>query len=171
MKVHFTHFTYPSSFSSKLLKQSIISHKQFGLSAITKFSTGVATILDKSKIQTVLHHLLAPLVREMLTTDESNAPLRQLANQVAKMLKKRVERETYTAMLNKLQQQLAVRRAERKRTKRQLAVTDPEVYAKKKIKRHEKKKETKKRKMEEMKGKKRGVKRRKIVDLESDEIF
>lgn len=138
---------------------------------VFKWIGGVGTVLDLDKIKAILHHLLAPLVREMVTTEESNAPLRQLAKEVANILKNRVGLDMYSAVLSKVQQQLSIRRAERKRTKRQLAVTDPELFAQKKIKRHEKKKETKKRKMEEMKGKKRKVKRRKVIDLETDEII
>lgn len=138
---------------------------------VFKWIAGVATVLDSDKLKAVLHHLLAPLAREMITTEEGNAELRQLAKEVASLLKKRVGLEVYSSVLAKVQQQLSVRRAERRRGKRQLAVTDPEVYAQKKIKRHEKKKEVKKRKLEEIKGKKRKVKRRKVVDLENDEVI
>lgn len=137
---------------------------------VFKWIGGVGTVLELDNIKAVLHHLLAPLVREMVTTEESNAPLRQLAKEVANILKKRVGLDLYSFTLSKVQQQLSVRRAERKRTKRQLAVTDPELFAQKKIKRHERKKETKKRKLEEMKGKKK-FKRRKVIDLETDEII
>lgn len=138
---------------------------------VFKWIAGVSTVLDVEKLEKILHHLLAPIVREMLTIEESNAPLRHLAKEVGSLLKKRVGIDVYTEKMAKVQQHLSVRRAERKRSKRQLAVTDPEIYAKKKIKRQEKKKETKKRKLEEMKGRKRKVKRRKVVDLESDEII
>lgn len=138
---------------------------------VFKWIGGIGTALNIDKIKAVLHHLLAPLIRELLTTEESNAPLRQLAKHVANLLKKRVGLETYTDIMSKVEHQISVKRAERKRTKRQLAVTDPEMYAKKKIKRHEKKKEGKKRKLDQMKGTKRKFKRRKAVDLENDEIM
>nr|CAI5867716.1 unnamed protein product [Callosobruchus analis] len=134
---------------------------------VFKWIAGVITALDIEKIRPVLLHLMAPLVRELITTDEKNAPLRQLAKEVTNMLKKKIGIEEYTGLLSKLQQNLSIKRAERKRARTQLAVTDPEVYAKKKIKRQEKKKESKKRKMAEMKGKK-AFKKRKVVDIELD---
>lgn len=76
--------------------------------------------------------------------------------------------EKYTSILSKLQERISVKRAERKRTRTQLAVTDPEVYAKKKIKKQFKKKEAKKRKIDQLKGSKRIFKKRKLIDLEDD---
>lgn len=138
---------------------------------VFKWIAGVATALEADNIKPVLNHLLAPLVREMVTTDEKNAPLRQLAKEVANHLKKIIGIEEYTKTLQRLQQNLTVKRAERKRSRSQLAVTDPETYAKKKIKRHEKKKVAKKRKLEELRGKK-SFKRRKAFDLEDNsELF
>jgi U3 small nucleolar RNA-associated protein 20 len=127
----------------------------------------VATVLDEETLLPILSHLLAPLVREMITTEESNAPLRQLSKEVGSLLKKKVGVETYTKTLSGLQQLLSVKRAERKRSRTQLAVTDPEQFAKKKIKRHEKKKDAKKRKLAERKGKK-NFKRRKTVDMDPE---
>ncbi|KAJ8935872.1 hypothetical protein NQ318_019456 [Aromia moschata] len=135
---------------------------------VFKWIAGVGTALEVDSILPVLHHMLAPLVREMITVEEKNAPLRQLAKEVANLLKKKVGVEEYTKTLSKLQQTLSVKRAERKRARTQLAVTDPEMFAKKKIKRHERKKEAKKRKMSELKGTKKNFKRRKVVDLEDN---
>ncbi|CAH2002387.1 unnamed protein product [Acanthoscelides obtectus] len=139
---------------------------------VFKWIAGVITALDMEKVRPVLHHLMAPLVRELITTEEKNAPLRQLAKEVTNMLKKKIGMEEYTQVLSKLQQNLSVKRAERKRARTQLAVTDPEIFAKKKLKRQERKKESKKRKMAEMKGKKL-FKKRKVLDMELDssEIF
>lgn len=135
---------------------------------IFKWIAGVLTALDMEKVKPVLPQLMAPLVREMITTEEKNAPLRQLAKEVANFVKKKIGMEEYTSILSKLQQTLSVKRAERKRARTQLAVTDPEIFARKKIMRHEKKKESRKRKIAEMKGKKKLVKKRKVVDLELD---
>ncbi|XP_060519305.1 small subunit processome component 20 homolog [Cylas formicarius] len=138
---------------------------------VFKWIAGIGTALELVNIKPIMNHLLAPLVRELITTDEKNAPLRQLAKEVANHLKKRIGLEEYTTALQKLERNLSARRAERKRSRNQLAVTDPEVYAKKKIKRHEMKKTLKKRKMEQVKGKK-NFKRRKVVDLEdSSEVM
>jgi U3 small nucleolar RNA-associated protein 20 len=136
-------------------------------SEVFKWVAAVATVLDEETLLPILSHLLAPLVREMITTEESNAPLRQLSKEVGSLLKKKVGVETYTKTLSGLQQLLSVKRAERKRSRTQLAVTDPEQFAKKKIKRHEKKKDAKKRKLAERKGKK-NFKRRKTVDMDPE---
>ncbi|KAG5868691.1 hypothetical protein JTB14_031637 [Gonioctena quinquepunctata] len=138
---------------------------------VFKWVAGVGTALEVDNFLPVLHHLLAPLVREMITTEEKNAPLRQLAKEVSNLLKEKVGLDKYTSTISKLQQTLSVKRAERKRTKTQLAVTNPEMFAKKKIKRHEKKKEAKKRKIDDLKGTKRNFKKRKTVDLDNTEIF
>ncbi|XP_030763250.1 small subunit processome component 20 homolog [Sitophilus oryzae] len=134
---------------------------------IFKWIAGIGAILDVVNIKSILNHLLAPLVREMITTEEKNAPLRQLSKEVARYLKNKVGVELYTKTLQSLQQNLEVKRAERKRARSQLAVTDPESYAQKRIKMHAKKKITKKRKLEELRGKK-NFKRRKVVDLEDN---
>lgn len=137
---------------------------------VFKWIAGVAVALDMDKLSPVLHHLLGPLVREMITTEEKNAPLRQLAKEVSNIIKKKIGMEQYTNLLSKLQETLSVKRAERKRARTQLAVTDPEVYAKKKIKKQVKKKEAKKRKIDQLKGTKRIFKKRKLVDLEEDNM-
>lgn len=138
---------------------------------VFKWIAGVVTTLDADKIKEELHNLLAPLVREMTSIEQSNAPLRQLGKEVGGIIKKKVGNEDYISMLSKLETQLNVRRAERKRERAQLAVVDPEAAAKKKIKLHEKKKEAKKRKIEEFKGKKSIKKKRKVVELDSSEVM
>lgn len=138
---------------------------------VFKWIAGVSTVLGESSVKAVLHHLLAPLARELLTKEEGNAHLRGLAKDVCNLIRERVGLNFYSNALSKVQQQLSVKRAERKRVRTQLAVTDPEVYAMKKIKKHEKKKVSKKRKREERKGVKKTFKKRKVIDLENDEIM
>ncbi|XP_022902088.2 small subunit processome component 20 homolog [Onthophagus taurus] len=138
---------------------------------IFKWIAGVAIALSDESVLENVHHLMAPLVREMVTTDEKEAPLRQLSKEVGGIIKKKIGVEKYTEVLAKVQQQLSVKRAERKRTRTQLAVTDPELYAKKKIKHHEKKKETRKRKISQRKGVKRKFRKKETIDLDSSEIL
>ncbi|XP_072378550.1 small subunit processome component 20 homolog [Diabrotica undecimpunctata] len=139
---------------------------------VFKWIAGVAAAVEIENILPILHHLVAPLVRELATTEEKNAPLRHLSKEVSNLIKAKVGVEKYTETITKQQQYLSIKRAERKRSRTQLAVTDPESFAKKKIKRHEKKKDAKKRKIESLKGTKRNFKRRKTtIDLESSEIF
>lgn len=137
---------------------------------VFKWIAGVVTILDLKNLEKTLHHLLAPLVREMVSTEETNSAIRQLAKDVSILIKKKIGIEKYTDILSKLEQQLSVKRAERKRSRNQLAITDPEIFAKKKIKHHEKKKEAKKRKISERKGSVKKFKRKK-VELDTSEIM
>lgn len=71
----------------------------------------------------VLFHLMSPLVREMATTEESNAPLRHLAKDVATMIKKSLGSEEYTRLLSKVQQQLDTKRAEKKKLRTQEVIS------------------------------------------------
>uniref|UniRef100_A0A6P7FQB3 Small subunit processome component 20 homolog n=1 Tax=Diabrotica virgifera virgifera TaxID=50390 RepID=A0A6P7FQB3_DIAVI len=139
---------------------------------VFKWIAGVAAAVETENVLPILHHLVAPLVRELATTEEKNAPLRHLSKEVSNLIKAKVGVEKYTETITKQQQHLSIKRAERKRSRTQLAVTDPESFAKKKIKRHEKKKDAKKRKIESLKGTKRNFKRRKTtIDLDSSEII
>ncbi|KRT84681.1 HEAT domain-containing protein [Oryctes borbonicus] len=138
---------------------------------VFKWIAGIVTALDLNNLQPILHHLLAPLVREMVTTDESETDLRRLSKDVANLIKKKIGMEKYTDNISKLEQQLSIKRAERKRSRNQLAVTDPEIFARKKIKHHEKKKEAKKRKISERKGSVKKFKRKKLSELDSSEIM
>lgn len=62
---------------------------------------------------------MSPLVREMSTTEESNAPLRQLAKEVASMIKKQIGIEEYARLLNKVQQKLDSKKTERRKIRKQ----------------------------------------------------
>lgn len=135
--------------------------------AVFKWIGGVVATVPMAYLKPVLFQIMSPLVREMSTTEESNAPLRQLAKEVATMIKKLLGNDEYARLLVKVQQKLDTRRTERKKIRTQQYVTDPELAAKKKIARQQKKKEARKRRMTETKGKRTGIKRpRKEVDLE-----
>lgn len=109
---------------------------------VFKWIGAVVSVLELDQFSGgILNHLMSPLVREMVTTEVSNAPLRQLAKEVAKMVKSRIGIDKYTEVLSKVEMHLSAKRAERKRKSTQLAITDPEAFAKKKIRRQEKKKE------------------------------
>lgn len=62
---------------------------------------------------------MSPLVREMTTTEETNVELRRLAKEVATMIKKSIGNEEYVKLLNRVQQKLDVKKAERKRVRAQ----------------------------------------------------
>ncbi|KAK2574916.1 hypothetical protein KPH14_002607 [Odynerus spinipes] len=136
--------------------------------AVFKWIAGVVATIPMENLNPILFNLMSPLVREMSTTEESNAPLRRLAKEVASMIKKQIGSEEYTRLLSRVQQKLESKKTERRKIRTQQFVTDPELAAKRKIAKQQKKKESKKRKLETMKGKKPSRKRpKKEIDLEN----
>lgn len=72
--------------------------------------------LEKDKLSpVVLHHLLAPIVRETTIADESRAEILSVAKDVANIIKKKMGMEDYARLVSKLQAQFTVKRAERKK--------------------------------------------------------
>ncbi|KAK5640555.1 hypothetical protein RI129_011366, partial [Pyrocoelia pectoralis] len=138
--------------------------------AVFKWIAAVTSVLDVDSISNVAHHLLAPLAREMRTTD-TDIGLKQLAKEVSGMLQNKVGIERYTSILATIEQNSDIRKAQRKRERTQLAITDPELYAQKKIRLNENKKESKKRKMIVMKGKGIKVKKRRVLDFDDSELI
>jgi hypothetical protein len=69
----------------------------------------------------VAYQLLAPLARELVSTDESDSgkQLHQLANQVSELIKRKLGMEVYTRYLSRLQINLATKRAGRKKLRAQ----------------------------------------------------
>ncbi|XP_026828311.1 small subunit processome component 20 homolog [Ooceraea biroi] len=134
--------------------------------AVFKFIAGVVATIPTEHLNAILFSITSPLVREIATTEEANAELRRLAKEVATMIKKAIGNEEYAKLVNRVQQKLNIKRAERKKARAQQFVVDPELAAKHKLTRQQKKKEAKKRKLNSMKGKKVIKKRKKPVDLE-----
>ncbi|XP_035727395.1 small subunit processome component 20 homolog isoform X1 [Vespa mandarinia] len=136
-------------------------------SAVFKWIAGILATIPIEELDTLLFNLMSPLVREMSTTEESNAPLRQLAKEVASMIKKQIGIEEYARLLSKVQQKLDSKKTERRKIRKQQLVTDPELAAKRKIAKQQKKKESKKRKLDNVRGKNISRKRfKKEIDLE-----
>lgn len=99
---------------------SKITYKNFfQRSTVFKCMAGIIATIEIEKLKPILFHIMSPLVREMSTTDESNAPLRQLAKEVATMIKKKTSLEEYSRLLSHAQQRLDTRRTERKRARLQ----------------------------------------------------
>ncbi|XP_034941688.1 small subunit processome component 20 homolog [Chelonus insularis] len=130
--------------------------------AVFKWIAGVvATIPVKPFLEPILFQMISPLVREMMIAVEPNPSLKQLAKDVAKMIKKKIGDEEYVRLLMKVQEKIDTKKAERRKTQTQRVITDPEFAAKKKIIRQQRKREAKKRKNSQIRGKKFGVKKRK----------
>ncbi|XP_012535697.1 small subunit processome component 20 homolog [Monomorium pharaonis] len=134
--------------------------------AMFKFIAGVVTTVPMEYLNVILFNIMSPLVREMSTTEETNAELRQLAKEVAAMIKKSIGNEDYVKLLNRVQQKLNVKKAERKKARAQQFVTDPDLAAKRKLAKQQKKKEAKKRKLDTIKGSKGAKKRKKKTELD-----
>jgi hypothetical protein len=69
----------------------------------------------------VAYQLLAPLSRELARPDESESgkQLCQLAKQVSDLIKKKLGIEVYMRHISRLQANLAIRRADRKKLRAQ----------------------------------------------------
>lgn len=91
----------------------------FQRTAMFKFIAGVVTTVPMEYLNAVLFNIMSPLVREMATTEETNAELRRLAKEVAVMIKKSVGNEEYVKLLNRVQQKLDIKKAERRRVRAQ----------------------------------------------------
>ncbi|XP_068083874.1 small subunit processome component 20 homolog [Anabrus simplex] len=122
--------------------------------AVFKWIGAMVMESSREELQDVVQHLFAPLVREMSNEEESYADLRRLAKEVAKMIKQKVGVEEYSRLLMKLQTRLSIRRADRKKLQAQQVITEPEKAAKRKIRKHLKKKDVKKKKLDQLKGRK-----------------
>ncbi|XP_011495601.1 PREDICTED: small subunit processome component 20 homolog [Ceratosolen solmsi marchali] len=140
-------------------------------SSVFKWMAGVIVMMEIDSLKPILFQFMSPLVREMATIEESNAPLRQLAKQVATMIKKNMNIEDYTRLLSQSQQRIDMKKAERKKTRLQQVVIDPEIAAKRKISKQLKKKVARKRKIETLAGK-RGTRKKvkKEVDFDLEEM-
>ncbi|KAL6263531.1 hypothetical protein P5V15_006320 [Pogonomyrmex californicus] len=134
--------------------------------AVFKFIAGIVTTVPMEYLKAMLFNIMSPLVREMATTEEMNTELRRLAKEVAAMIKKSIGNEEYAKLLNRVQQKLDIKRAERRKVRAQQFVTDPDLAAKRKLAKQQKKKEAKKRKLDNIKGKKTAKKRKKKVELD-----
>ncbi|XP_066592766.1 small subunit processome component 20 homolog [Prorops nasuta] len=129
--------------------------------AVFKWIAGLVVTLPLEDLQPILFNIMSPLVRELSTTEEFNASSRRLAKEVAGLIKKQMGSEAYVRLLSNVQQKLDIKKAERKKVRAQQFVTDPELAAKRKIAKQQKKKEAKKRMRETMKGKRKPWKKQK----------
>ncbi|CAB3374755.1 Hypothetical predicted protein [Cloeon dipterum] len=104
----------------------------------------------------LMHHMLAPVVREISITNENNphAPvgLRRLAKEVAHIIKEQIGVEAFAMASTRLNAKFNEHKVNRKRKIVQQAITEPELAAKRRIKKQVKKKELKKKNLNKFKG-------------------
>ncbi|XP_032077159.1 small subunit processome component 20 homolog [Thamnophis elegans] len=116
---------------------------------IFKFLGAIAVDLGKEKVKPYLPTIIAPLYRELSSTyAEQDPTLKNLSQEIIELLKKLVGLEDFSISFAFVQKQASQRRAKRKKERALQAVANPEVAAKRKLKRHKNKIEAKKRKIE-----------------------
>ncbi|XP_077450300.1 small subunit processome component 20 homolog [Stigmatopora argus] len=116
---------------------------------VFKFLGAMAMDLGKERLGPYLTTIIAPLYRELDSTyAEQDPTLKNLAQELIDLMKKQVGSEKFSLAFSAVQKQFATRRAARKRHRATQAVTNPDIAAKKKLKKHLNKIEAKKRKIE-----------------------
>ncbi|XP_053108089.1 small subunit processome component 20 homolog isoform X2 [Hemicordylus capensis] len=116
---------------------------------IFKFLGAIAVDLGKDRVQPYLPTIIAPLYRELSSTyAEQDPTLKNLSQEIIELLKKLVGLETFSIAFASVQKQASQKRAIRKKERALQAVANPDIAAKKKLKRHKNKIEAKKRKIE-----------------------
>ncbi|KOX69407.1 Small subunit processome component 20 like protein [Melipona quadrifasciata] len=128
-------------------------------SAFFKWVAGILATIPMEYLNVILVNIMSPIVREISAVEEKNTTLKRLAKEAAVMIKKRLGNEEYTRLLSRIQQNLDIKKANRRKIRTQQFVTDPELAARRKITRQQRKKEAKKRKLDTVRGKKRPNKR------------
>ncbi|XP_055858759.1 small subunit processome component 20 homolog [Episyrphus balteatus] len=141
---------------------AMASHSIITRSAIFTLVEGLITLLDTETVNKLSYGLLSMLVREMSEEDSNIDPqLRQQAIRVGSRLRKRIGSDVYDKLRSSIQMKLMMRRAERKKLIAQEKVNDPVRAAKRKISIQERKKASKKRRVDVIRGKAEGKKKRK----------
>uniref|UniRef100_A0A4W4DWA7 UTP20 small subunit processome component n=1 Tax=Electrophorus electricus TaxID=8005 RepID=A0A4W4DWA7_ELEEL len=116
---------------------------------VFKFLGAIAVDLGKECLAPYLTTIIAPLYRELDSTYADQDPtLKNLAQELIELLKKLVGLEKFSLAFAAVQKQATQRRASRKKLRALQAVANPDIAARKKIKKHQKKTEAKKRKIE-----------------------
>uniref|UniRef100_A0A8C9YZT6 UTP20 small subunit processome component n=1 Tax=Sander lucioperca TaxID=283035 RepID=A0A8C9YZT6_SANLU len=113
---------------------------------VFKFLGAIAMDLGKERLGPYLATIITPLYRELDSTYADQDPtLKNLAQELIELLKRHVGLERFSLAFSAVQKEFSQRRATRKRHR---AVANPEIAAKKKLKKHKNKIEAKKRKIE-----------------------
>ncbi|XP_029350573.1 small subunit processome component 20 homolog isoform X2 [Echeneis naucrates] len=116
---------------------------------VFKFLGAIAMDLGKERLGPYLTTTITPLYRELDSTYADQDPtLKNLAQELIELLKKKVGLERFSLAFSAVQKEFSQRRAARKRHRAMQAVANPDIAAKKKLKKHRNKIEAKKRKIE-----------------------
>uniref|UniRef100_A0AAX7VDC5 UTP20 small subunit processome component n=1 Tax=Astatotilapia calliptera TaxID=8154 RepID=A0AAX7VDC5_ASTCA len=113
---------------------------------VFKFLGAMAMDLGKERLAPYLTTIITPLYRELDSTYADQDPtLKNLAQELIELMKKHVGLERFSLAFSAVQKEFSQRRAARKQHR---AVANPDIAAKKKLKKHKNKIEAKKRKIE-----------------------
>ncbi|XP_044041482.1 small subunit processome component 20 homolog isoform X2 [Siniperca chuatsi] len=116
---------------------------------VFKFLGAIAMDLGKERIGPYLTTIITPLYRELDSTYADQDPtLKNLAQELIELLKRHVGLERFSLAFSAVQKEFSQRRVARKRHRAMQAVANPDIAAKKKLKKHKNKIEAKKRKIE-----------------------
>ncbi|XP_030069682.1 small subunit processome component 20 homolog isoform X2 [Microcaecilia unicolor] len=116
---------------------------------IFKFLGAISVDLGKDKVKPYLSTILTPLFRELNSTyAEQDPTLKNLSQEIIDLLKSSVGLESFSLAFAAVHKQANQKRASRKKQKALQAVANPDIAAKKKLKKHKNKIEAKKRKIE-----------------------
>ncbi|XP_007893650.2 small subunit processome component 20 homolog [Callorhinchus milii] len=116
---------------------------------VFKFLGAIAVDLGNEKVIPYLRTIIAPLYRELNSTYSDQDPtLKNLSQEIIELLKKSVGLETFSLSFAAVQKQANQKRALRKTQKALQTVANPDIAARKKLKKHRHKMEAKKRKIE-----------------------
>ncbi|XP_015925192.1 small subunit processome component 20 homolog [Parasteatoda tepidariorum] len=129
------------------------------------FLGAVVHELGKEKIIPLLNNILLPLCREIAdSSKQADEELKKNAQEVINIIQRVVGIDDFTSAYADVQTFLLKKKAKRKQDKAKEAITDPEKFAQRKMKKQKSKKESKKRKIMKIKGK-RKAKKPKLADL------
>ncbi|XP_061839511.2 small subunit processome component 20 homolog [Nerophis lumbriciformis] len=116
---------------------------------VFKFLGAISMDLGKERLGPYLKSIITPLYRELDSTYADQDPtLKNLAQELINLLKKQVGLAKFSLVFSDVQRQFTSRRVARKRHRALQAVANPDIAAKKKMKKHQSKMEAKKRKIE-----------------------
>uniref|UniRef100_A0A8C5U5C3 UTP20 small subunit processome component n=1 Tax=Malurus cyaneus samueli TaxID=2593467 RepID=A0A8C5U5C3_9PASS len=120
-------------------------------SCIFKFLGAISVDLGQDRIKPYLPTILTPLYRELNSTyAEQDPTLKNLSQEIIELLKKLVGLEAFSLAFSSVQKQANQKRAMRKKQRALQTVANPDIAARRKLKRHKNKEETRKRKIESL---------------------
>lgn len=127
---------------------------------IFKLFAAISIELGKEKLKNYVQFLI-PLLQRETEIDQNDENLKHLAKEVLNLIKTTIGIEDFSLIYSKTNKKRVEFKEERKRKLAQLAVVDPQMSAAKKIRKQQRKKDAKKRKITHEKEKIRGVKKQK----------